>query len=755
VPDDRPQAPRAIRALAPASAALAAALLVATLVAWSAGGGSVDLPWAPALDLRLHFRLDGLATLYILLASGVGVAIFAYSARYLPLHLGHSDRSQSEAVRFYALLVGFMGTMVGLATAQDLILLFVFWDLTAIASYFLIAYDRHEAESRWAALMALLVTGVSAVLLLIATLLLYAEYGTFSLPEIVERIEAGPTTTLAGVLIALAAIAKSAQVPFHFWLPRAMTAPTPVSAYLHSAAMVAAGVLLIGRTYPVLESSRLVLDGLVVVGALSMLVGGLLALSRDEIKRLLACSTFSQYGYVVFLYGLGGAKAATAAAFYVLAHALAKSALFLTAGTVTEASGGRKRLSELGGLGRAMPAVAIASGVASAAVAALPLTLGFFADELFFGAAVERGAGYVVIAVAGAALSFAYLGRFWLVLFTGAPKCEVERVPAAMVWPIVALGAVVLAGGLFPGPAAALAAETGSVSVLGPAEASPAYHLDLRAENLMALAAWGLGSLLLVGSGALHAPLLAFARLGARAGPEHIYGVTVNALVRLSDAVHELEVRDLRTRVAAVLMPAGLLVAIGVLATPTADAYAVGEIRVRDYGLVLALLVACAGALASTLPRRHLTLALVVATVGYGLTAVYAFIGAPDVALVAVLVETVLAVLLLGVFSLVPADVLRREAELSTRSSRRWRDMIVGTVSGGIAFLLAWGALSRPVQGEGVAGEQVRLAGEAHAKDVVTAILADFRGLDTLVEVTVVAVALLGVSSLLRRGRLR
>lgn len=753
--DDRSHARRTHKALAPASALLAALLLVATLIAWSAGGGSLDLPWAPALGLRLHFRLDGLAVLYILLATGVAVAVFAYSARYLPLHLAHAGRPAGDCVRFYALLVLFMGAMIGLATAQDLILLFVFWDVTAIASYYLIAYDRHEAESRWAALMALLVTGASAVLLLLGALVLQAEYGTFSLPEILERVESGPAVTLAGVLIALAAIAKSAQVPFHFWLPRAMTAPTPVSAYLHSAAMVAAGVLLIGRTYPVLESSRLVLDGLVVVGVASMFVGGLLALSRDEIKRLLACSTFSQYGYVVFLYGLGGPMAATAAGLYVLAHGVAKSALFLTAGAVTEATGGHNRLSDLGGLAREMPVLATASGVAAASVVALPLTLGFFADELFFGAALERGPGYALIAVAAAALTFAYLGRFWIVIFLGARQGGEARAPRLLVAPVVALGLAALAGGLVPTPAADLAADAASASVLGPAEASVGYHLDLRTENLMALGAWGLGSLLLVSAGALRDPLMKVAAIGAKLGPERIYGSSLAALNRTSDRIHEFEVRDLRTRVASVLMPAGLLVIAGVLATPSAGAYTVGSIRLRDAGLVLALLVACAGALASTVPRRHLTLALVVATVGYGLTAVYAFVGAPDVALVAVLVETVLAVLLLGVFSLVPADVLRREAELPTRATRRWRDPLVGVVSGGVAFLLAWGALSRPVQGESVAAEHVRLAGDAHADDVVTAILADFRGLDTLVEVTVIAVAFLGVSSLLRRGRLR
>ncbi|MDQ4072150.1 MAG: oxidoreductase, partial [Actinomycetota bacterium] len=298
-----PRRPRAGAQRLPAAAAIVAASagFVATLWGWTKGGAALDLSWAPALDLHLRFRLDGLGALYTLLATGVGLAVFVYAARYLPLHLAHQRRPSSDAPRFYALLVLFMVSMAGLATAQDLVLLFVFWDLTAVASYFLIAYDRHEASSRWAALMALLVTGVSAVLLLISALVLYAEYRTFSVPELFQRAEAGSTLTLAGALIAVAALAKSAQVPLHFWLPRAMTAPTPVSAYLHSAAMVAAGVLLLGRTYPLIEPSEALLDGLAVVGAASIAVGGVLALTRDDMKQVLAYSTFSQYGYVVFL----------------------------------------------------------------------------------------------------------------------------------------------------------------------------------------------------------------------------------------------------------------------------------------------------------------------------------------------------------------------------------------------------------------------------------------------------------------------
>ena len=323
-------------ALAWAAVTGAFAGFAACLAGWLAGGGSVDVAWAPTLDLRLDFALDGLGALYALLATGIGTVVFAYGAAYLPLHLEHEGRPATEGRRFWPWMTLFMVSMVGLACARDLILLFVFFDLTAVASYFLIGFDRDRREARGAALMALLVTGVSAVALLLGAVLLYDAYGTFSLPELFERARGDTTTTIACALIAVAALAKSAQVPLHFWLPRAMAAPTPVSAYLHSAAMVAAGVLVLGRVHPLLALDRTVLDGLLVVGLASIVVGGLLALAQDELKQILAHSTISQYGYVVALYGIGGAAAAGAAALYVVTHAIAKSALFMTAGAVTD-----------------------------------------------------------------------------------------------------------------------------------------------------------------------------------------------------------------------------------------------------------------------------------------------------------------------------------------------------------------------------------------------------------------------------------
>src|SRR5690242_12450244 len=415
-------------ALAWAAVASAVVGFAAFLAGWLSGGGAVDVAWAPTLGLRLDLALDGLAVLYGLLATGIGAVVFAYGAAYLPWHLRHEGRTQAEARRFWPWMVLFMGAMVVLACARDLILLFVFFDLTAVASYFLIGFDRDRREARGAALMALLVTGVSAVALLIAAILLQAAYGTFSLPELFVRARGGGTVTAAAALIAVAALAKSAQVPLHFWLPRAMEAPTPVSAYLHTAAMVAAGVLVLGRVHPLLARSDAVLDGLMVVGFASIAVGGVLALVQDQLKQILAHSTISQYGYVVVLYGIGGAAGAVAAALYVVAHAIAKSALFMTAGAVTVATG-ETRLSRLGGLARPLPVLAVASGVAAATLAALPLSIGFFKDELFFAAARTAGPLVQALAVAAAALTFAYIGRFWLGLFTGALRSAAQDLP--------------------------------------------------------------------------------------------------------------------------------------------------------------------------------------------------------------------------------------------------------------------------------------------------------------------------------------
>jgi multicomponent Na+:H+ antiporter subunit A len=737
-------------ALAWTAVAVAVAGFMATLAGWLAGGGSVDLEWAPTLDLRLDLALDGFGALYSLLATGIGIVVFAYGAAYLPLHLEHEGRPATEGRRFWPWMTLFMVSMVGLACALDLILLFVFFDLTAVASYFLIGFDRDRREARGAALMALLVTGVSAVALLLGAVLLYDAYGTFSLPELFERARGGTTTTVACALIAVAALAKSAQVPLHFWLPRAMAAPTPVSAYLHSAAMVAAGVLVIGRVHPLLALDRTVLDGLLVVGLASIVVGGVLALAQDELKQILAHSTISQYGYVVALYGIGGASGAGAAALYVLAHAIAKSALFMTAGAVTAATG-ESRLSHLGGLAREMPVLAAASGVAAATLAALPLSLGFFKDELFFGAARDRGTLVEVMAVVAAALTFAYVGRFWLGLFTGTRRAAPRPVPALLVAPVAVLAAVALGGGFVVAPFAGLAGDAAAVTHGAAVDVSPAYHVDARAENVMAVAAWALGAAFLFLARVRGAVAGAVARAGDRIGPRRWYGVALRALNAYSDRLHDAEVRDLRNSIAAVLVPTGVLVALGFAFTPTRGSFAVGSVETEDLPILVLLVLCVAAAFTVVRDPGRLRPVLALSVLGFALAAVYAVAGAPDVALVAVLVETIFTLVFVGVFSRLPQPRRRERAPLPRGRLRR--NALAGIVAGVASFAVIWATLSRTSPTGGDAAQQIALAREAHGGDVVTVILADFRGLDTMVEITVLAVAVIGVASLLRHGR--
>jgi multicomponent Na+:H+ antiporter subunit A len=741
--------PRLGAALAIMSAAVT---LVVVTLAWAGGGGELRVPWAPSWGLWLSLRFDGLSAVYGLLASGIGLVVLIYSSRYIPLHLHHLHRDPSEATTFYALILLFMGAMVGLVMADDLILLFLFWELTAVVSYFLIGFDRDDPASRPAALMALFVTGGSAILMLAGIVALWVMGGTVSVAELASGSLQGTGYSIAVGLIVVAALAKSAQVPLHFWLPRAMVAPTPVSSYLHSAAMVAAGVFLIARISPLVQRATWLPELLVLLGLASMAIGGLLAIGRDEMKRLLAYSTIAQYGYVVVMLGLGGRYGAIGAGFYVIAHGLAKCALFLTAGAVTEATG-RKRLSEVGGLARELPVLAATSGVAAGALAALPLTIGFFKDELFFAAMLERGPLFVAAAVIGAGTTFAYAGRFWSGLFLGSPKAPASPLPLAMIGSIAVLAAFCLIGGIIVGPANELANAAGSATLLEPVAADLAYHLDTRPVNVMALAAYGTGLVLLLTLKVWSGLSARYAAASERFGPERLYRWALDSVNHISDVVHSYEVQDLRGRVATILVPVGILVGAGLVATPNEGAFVVGPLARDDLLLVLVLVATGAAALRAAVIHSHLSLLLLLSAVGYALATVFALIGAPDVALVAVLMETMISLLFVGFLSATRDRPQVEGFEFRHDESHTVRDRFVGVVSGAAAFVVVWGVLSKPAALESAALDQIALAPAAHAKDVVTAILSDFRGLDTMGEITVIGIAMIGLMTLIARPR--
>lgn len=730
--------------------------IAALIAAWSfwQSNAAVDMPWAEVYGLRFQLELDGLARLYALLATGIGFFVVAYASRYIALHLEHQDRPLVDQTKFFFFLLLFMAAMVGLVMAQDLILIFLFWDLTAIASFYLIGYDQHEEESRSSAMMALLVTGITAVLVLIGSMMLYREYGTWSLPEIIAHGEILGSADLGLLLIAIGALAKSAQVPFHFWLPRAMAAPTPVSAYLHSAAMVAAGVFLIGRFYPLMAHIDWLLDIFLVVGFGSMLVGGIIALTRNILKQILAYSTISQYGYVVFMFGMGGEYGIKGASFYVLAHAIVKSALFLTAGAVTEATG-KKTLTDVGGLRKAMPVLALGSGLAASGLVALPLTIGFFKDELFFARAVELGAPFIVMDVLGAALTFAYIFRFWTHIFLGRELSPAKPVTAWLIWPVVCLGFLTVLGGLWPDPFTKIAEGAASVTAYAHQEIHVEYVFDPIPENLMAISAWTLGLTIYWTRKKWWRLALGIAHLGEKIGPAHWYYRGLGGLNRLSDSIHSVEVRDLRSRVATILMPAGLLVGLAVLVTPNANAFEIGPLGQDDFTLIIMLIAAVVSGFVVMTLRDHLRLAIGLSSVGFSLSAVYAFMGAPNVTVVAIVVETILSVFLIGMLVLMPRTILRFETEADSERRSMPRDAVIAMVAGLLVFFVSWGALSRTSWSTEIIDSQTVLTPAVHGKNIVTVILADFRGFDTLGEITVIAITLIGIISLLRSGRLR
>jgi multicomponent Na+:H+ antiporter subunit A len=638
----------------------------------------------------------------------------------------------------------FMAAMLALAVARDVLTLFVAWEVTSIVSYALIGFDREDPEAGSAALMALLVTAGSALLFLVGIFLLRAEAGSFDLGAVTRHVP-GPRGTIGAALIAVAALAKSAQVPLHFWLPRAMVAPTPVSAYLHSAALVAAGVFLLGRFEPLLLAAGLG-PPLAAVGFASMAVGGALALVEDRMKRLLAYSTVAQYGYVTVLLGLGGA---VAAAVYVLAHALAKSALFLAAGAVTEATG-EDRLSRLGGLGRRQPLLAAATGAAAATLAGLPLTLGYFKDELFFRAALASHTAVGALAVAGAATTLAYTWRFWAGVFLGPARARSEPLPAALVFPVVVLAVLGVAGGLAPGAVEGLTSAAGAAIAGGDARQALAYHL-LAPETACAVAAWLAGTALVVSRGWWARPLAATARAAGRIGPLRGYQAALHTLNDVSRRLLRVERRDLRGRVTPMLVPCAALVALPLLATRGWQTLDLGPLAAGDIPLALAAVLAGAAAIGAARRRRHLAIALSLSLVGFSLAAAYAFFGAPDVALVAVLIETAFTLLFVGVLALFPAGALRGQG--TRAGGQRRRDVAFAGVAGVFAFLVAWSTLSQPDVPAAAGPALFAHAPAAHGRDAVTVVLADFRGLDTMGEITVVAVALVGILTLLGRSR--
>ncbi len=731
---------------------LVAAVAPAVTVAWAATQwaaatrGTVvrqSLAWVPGLDLNVDLRLDGFAFVMVLLVSVVGTLVFTYSGWYL------DDRDGLG--RFAATLVLFAGAMQGLVLADDLLTLYVFWELTSVTSYLLIGFEDEKATARGAALQAILVTGAGGLVMLGGFVLLGQQAGTTSLSALLADPPSGTATTVALALVLVGAITKSAQVPFHFWLPAAMAAPTPVSAYLHSATMVKAGVYLIARLAPAFAVAAVWRPAVVVLGLTTMLVGGYRALRQHDLKLLLAYGTVSQLGLLVVLFGIGTEATTKAAMVLLLAHAVFKAALFLVVGIIDHHEHTRD-LRRLDGLGRRMPALFAIAALAAASMAGLPPFLGFVAKEAVYESLLHVGAawGPAVIAgvVAGSALTVAYSARFLWGAFATGPVRPVAGAVAPHPAPVAAA---------LTGPPAALAAAGlvlgAAVGLLDPL-VSAAVGALVREPVTVSLTLWhgintalglsvltvtiGLG--LFLGRATVEG---AQARLTGWPDAAAAYRATISGLNRTADRVTgTLQNGSLPFYLGAILLTLvlGPGIALALAWSPPVD------LVLADSPLqFLAGAAIVISAVATALARRRLVAVLLLGSVGYGVAVLFLVQGAPDLALTQLLVETLAMVIFLL--------VLRHLPDRFESSGSSWGRGVRLAIASGVGVFVTCASLlmTSARVADPVSLEQLdRALPEAGGRNVVNVILVDFRGWDTFGEITVIVVAALGIWTLVR-----
>ncbi len=744
------------RVLGTALAALAPIGGLALLLPQLAGvlAGTVQVQgwsWIPRLGLDLAFRLDGLSALFALLILGIGLLVVIYAAGYL---------GKDEPVgSFYAMLLSFMGAMLGVVLSENLLAMVVFWELTSISSFLLIGFWTQVPAARQGARLALTITGGGGLALLAGVILLSQAAGSANLTDIFAQGSAlldHPQYPLFLVLVLLGAFTKSAQFPFHFWLPNAMTAPTPVSAYLHSATMVKAGVFLLARLWPTLSGSALWFFLVTGTGLLTMVVAAWVALYKHDLKGLLAWSTLSHLGLITTLLGFGSPLAGLIAVFHILNHAAFKASLFMSAGIVDHETGTRDA-RKLGGLYRSMPITFVLATLGSMAMGGVPLFNGFISKEMFFEESVHRVAGPFLDGAAwawalpalvtlGGLCSVAYSVRLVVDVFLGAPKAELSRhphdPPATMWAPVAALILVCAAVGVAPafvaGPlvAAAGAAVTGGLA--------PEVHLSLwhgitPALGMTALAFVG-GPLLFLAWRPLERAQAGLLALDAKAGVER----AIDALVELADrhtrwADNGSVQRYFATAVGFILLAgaAAWLTSPEVAPVdPIARAASVPE-------LVLAFVLLLATGVVVRFHRNRILAVVFISVVGLVVSLAFVWFSAPDLGLTQISVEVVTILLMLLALYVLPAGTPSESSPL-----RRGRDALLALGAGGGVAAMAYGVMVRPQ--ETIGGYYLESSKPlGGGTNVVNVILVDFRGFDTMGEISVLLMASLGVLVLL------
>jgi multicomponent K+:H+ antiporter subunit A len=742
------------RAAAAWSAAGVLALPTLLLLPLAPGvlGGEVvllHLGWLPEWGLDLSFRLDGLGLLFAILILGIGQLVILYGAYYMPAKDGLG--------RLFGTLLAFAGAMLGVVLSENLLLMVVFWEVTSITSFLLIAYKHDSVDARIAARMALAVTGGGGLALLAGVLLLGRMAGSFELSAVLaagEAIRADPLYPVALVLVLLGAFTKSAQFPFHFWLPNAMAAPTPVSAYLHSATMVKAGIFLLLRLYPALSGTDLWFLLVSLTGALTLAYGAYVALLKHDLKGLLAYSTVSHLGLIMLLIGMDSPLSTVAAVFHVINHAIFKASLFMAAGIIDHECGTRD-MRRINGMFRVMPRTAILGIVAASAMAGVPLLNGFLSKEMFFAEAVEQGAldgySYALPAFATLAgiLSVAYSIRFVHdVFFNGAPvnlPREPHEPPGWMRAPVGILAALCLLVGLAPQLTVGAILWTASAAALG--TVPPDYKLTIwhgfnlpLAMSAIAMAGgvlWYLFRGVLIDLHDRYAPNVA--------GPAAFERVFNAAMAGSRAILAAADPRSLRRYTLYLLGGAvalGLAGFLGMGVARLAGGLPPTPADPAAHGALVALLF---GAFGCAVVHRNRMIAVVFVSV-VGLIVSLAFIrfSAPDLALTQLSVEVVTIVLLLLSLRFMPGEAARD----APRRRAGFDAAVAGACGLGVGAL-AYAMMTRPF--DTISGFFTANAVDGGGgTNVVNVILVDFRALDTLGEITVLAIAALGVFAMMR-----
>jgi len=709
-------------------------------------GSTVDFHynWVPSLGIDLAFHVDGLALLFSLLITGIGSLVFLYASSYLKGHR-YLDR-------FYAYLSMFMAAMLGLVTADNVLLLFIFWELTSISSFFLIGFNNDDAGSRKSALVALGITGGGGFLLMGGLVLMGHVSGSYSIQEMLGSASYLKNHSWYGLILLLVfagAFTKSAQFPFHFWLPGAMKAPTPISAYLHSATMVKAGVYLLARLSPILGGTTYWTYTLVIVGGVTMLYAALHSIFRIDLKGILAYSTVAALGILVFLIGIGTPESFLAASVFILVHALYKASLFLSTGVIDHETGTRD-ITRLSGLRIVMPPLAVGGLLAALSSAGLPLTFGFIGKDLIYEATLHADDVWPTLLTGTAVLTNIFLLYAGLLAgvkpFAGKLPQHFRNVhlPDGFLWiPPLLLGGLGVLLGCFPTLAdAALlkpAAESMAQNTINaPLKIWHGFNVIL----LLSGITLGFGALLYWTRKPSERSTLVLQRLN-RISPEHLFQKLGSLLLKLS-AWYTATLHNgyLRAYLIRIVLFAILLLAFRLFTGEiTVDLSSLSPINAYEIAVGVIL---TGGLYLSVTTTSRLTAVVATSVVGYCICLLFVFYSAPDLAMTQFTIDTLTVVLFVLVLFRLPPFLN------FANNSVKIRDAVIAVAFGGIISLIGLMVLSQPLRTEvsNFYGDNAYVL--AKGKNVVNVILVDFRGIDTMFEIVVLSIAAVGVYSLLK-----